>query len=120
MEVNIKTEKDRIYDVLKTKAEINQDMTIYDLAFATNINQEKLQEILNDISKQFIEITKRRFLSVMVHNDADETADFFRDRDVDLALLTQDRITDIKNNMKRVDTMGHQWIIEKWKLYRGY
>ena len=113
-------EHDVICNYLHT---LDNDVSIIDISKATGITKERLLEINQEISLHFKDnLAPKVFYKAMMNagdNDSEEFKQFFIRADVDISCLFMSRVSDIKKNMRNLNTPGYIFLLDNWKKHGG-
>jgi len=100
------------------------DVTFKDIEKNTNIKNERLLEINQEISLHWKDkLVSKVLYKSMIKSGKDESEEFkqfFQRPDVDIACLFMFKIKDIKENMRNLNTPQYLFIKDNWEKYRGY
>ena len=114
-------EQDVLQNFMKST---ENDVTFAEICRATGIKNERILEINQEISLHFKnnlapKVLFKAMLSAS-NKDNEEFEQYFQRADVDLCCHFMFKVTDIKKNMRNLNTPQFVFLYENWKKYRGY
>jgi hypothetical protein len=109
---------DKLQSILQ---EVNKEISLYDLTKKMNIGVDDLLIAINEeIIPEYAKTFKKNAFKIPFFSE-DETIHFFQSQIIDLGMLCQHKITEIKEGMKMKHSgFAHQIFYNNWLLYRGY